>query len=248
MIISFVNIRILLFSFFTTVTVCSHAQKKYDWSKYEDLKFKQDAAIPLFIWGFEKGIIDPVNESKANIEIRCYEGWYNGVGNIYVMKCFDDTIVYERISGSYSSNVTLKPEDSTFYNNGGDYFDWKVEKLCINKKGDKILDSLIERKLLSMEDIKSIKEQLQNKYIKDISPDSLSFTIKPELAKFVIKMGNNFKIIDTYLIRYDGPGKFNGGYYLLGRDLYSFFIRQFDNAKIKNSYSIYNHQGFRIKH
>lgn len=240
------NIRILLVSFFTIVAVYSQAQKKYDWSKYENLTFKNDVTAPSLLWGMEKPVLQPIEESKANIEIRCYVGWYNGEGTIYVLKCFNDSVIYDKISGSNTPKVVLKPGDSIFYNNGGGYYDWRVERLCIDKKVDKLMDTLIEKKLLALADIQNVKTQLQNKYYKDITPDSLTFNIKPEGTSFAIKIGDKFKTIDTYLIRYDGPGKFNGGYYLLGRDLSSFFINQFDNAKIKNSYSIYSCRGFRL--
>ena len=61
----------LLFILLTAFFLKSSGQK-YDWKQYSKLTFIEDTTRQPLFWGEENKIIYPIQDSKADIEIRGY--------------------------------------------------------------------------------------------------------------------------------------------------------------------------------
>ena len=134
---------------FTFVTVFyaffAQAQHTFEWSKYANFPFYKDKeTLPTF-WGFEKDVLTSIKESKADMEIRSYFFHHLGERTIMTMQLFGDSLVCKTLYRTVNMNAPLpvSKADSILYENGGNYYNWHVEELVVNKKAEHVIDALI---------------------------------------------------------------------------------------------------------
>ena len=229
---------------YTLIIVCcaffAQAQHTFDWSKYNSLPFVEDKQFPVSFCSFEKDVLSPIKESKADMEIRFYSYQHLGSRTILTMQCFGDSLVCKTLNRSISGNwpLPVSKEDSVLYENGGNYYNWHIEELTVNKKIDNIMDELIRTRLfiLSNTDVDSIKDALRRKYACGNTVVRYSFS-EGSHAYFSIKINNRYRTFITRYIMYDDE-KINRESFLFGRESLKAFKTVFDERMITKAYDI----------
>ena len=232
--------------FLTLVIICcaffAKAQHTYDWSKYNSLPFVEDKQFPVSFCSFEKDVLSPIKESKADMEIRSYSFGHGGDAGILVMQGFGDSLVFKTFyrSRSGSGPLPVSKEDSVLYENGGNYYNWRIEELVENNKIDNIMDELIHKGLFTLNKPDSMKDVVRRKYINYNSCDSLQIALWYGFddrfhSGFLIKINNRYRSFVARLIRYTDE-KANDEHFIFGGGLLKVFRSYFMERKIANTY------------
>jgi len=229
----------------TLVSVCvtffAQAQNKFDWSKYNNSPFVEDKETVAPFWSFEKDVLSPIKESKADMEIRSYSLGHGGAAAILIMQGFGDSLVYTaltRINGNWP--LPVSKEDSVLYENGGRYYNWRIETLAVNEKIDDVMNKLMQKGLFTLNKPDSIKDAVRRKYVNYNNCDSLKTIVRYGFddnfhTGFLIKVNNRYRTFVARGIRYYDE-KINDERFIFGGELLKFYRSIFMERKIVNAY------------
>ena len=229
--------------FLILVIICCaffvQAQHRFDWSKYNNLPFVEDKQFPVSFCTFEKDVLSPIRESKADMEIRCYFYQHLGCRTILVMQCFGDSLVCKTLDRTISQNVPLpiSKADSVLFENDGGYYNWHIEELAVNKKIDNIMNELIQTRLFTInkKHADSIKDELKRKYA---CGNTVRYSFNERgFAYFSIKINNLYRTFITTDIMYTDE-KINQESFLLGWESQKAFKAIFAERMIIKAYDI----------
>jgi hypothetical protein len=236
-------------SMLTLVIVCCaffvQAQHKFDWSKYDNLPFKDNETIPSF-WGFEKDVLTSIKESKADIEIRAYFFHHVGERTILTLQCFGDSLVCKKFFRKVNMNAPLpvSKADSILYENGGNYYKWHIEELLVNKNAEHVMNELIQKGLFISHNANgdSIKDALRRKYANYNNCDSLKKVVRYSFDDRyntwgLMKINNRYRTFISREIRYDDEN-INQERVSLGNELLNAFKSYFNEKMIVKAYEI----------
>jgi hypothetical protein len=230
----------------TLVIVCNvffvQAQYKFDWNKYNSLPFVEDKETVAPFWGFEKDVLPPIKESKADMEIRCYSFGHVGDRGILIMQGFGDSIVYTTLTRAINGNwpLPVSKEDSVLYENGGNYYNWRIETLAVTEKIDDVMNKLMQKGLLTLNKPDSIKDAVRRKYVNYNNCDSLKTIVRYGFddnfhTGFLIKINSRYRTFVARGIRYTDE-KLNDEQFIFGGELLKFYRSIFMDKKIANAY------------
>lgn len=230
----------------TFVIVCyvffAQAQHKFDWSKYNSLPFVEDKETAAPFWSFEKDVLSPIKESKADMEIRCYSFGHGGSAEILIMQGFGDSIVYTTLTRTINGNwpLPVSKEDSALYENGGNYYNWRIETLTVNERIDDLMNKLMQKGLFTLNEPDSIKDTVRRKYVNYNNCDSGKTAVQYGFddnyhTGFLIKMNNRYRTFVARIIRY-ADEKLNDERFIFGGELLKFYRSIFMEKKIANTY------------
>lgn len=233
---------------FTFVIACFaflvQAQHKFDWSKYNSLPFVEDKTAIVPFWNFEKDVLSPIKESKADIEIRCYSFGHVGDRGILIMQCFGDSIVYTTLTRTINGDwpLAVSKEDSVLYENGGNYYNWRIETLAVNERIDDVMNKLIQKGLFTLDKPDSIKDAIRSKYGNYNNCDSSGTAVQYSFydnyhTGFLIKVNKRYRIFVARSIRYTDE-KLNDERFVFGGELLKFYRSIFMDKKIANTYNL----------
>jgi len=228
----------------TFVIVCyvffAQAQHTFDWNKCNRLPFVEDKQFPVSFCSFEKDVLSPIKESKADMEIRFYSYQHLGMRTILIMQCFGDSLVCKILNrkGSENAPSTISKADSILYNNGGGYYNWHIEELTINKKIDNIMNDLIQTRLFTLNNMQadSIKDVLRRKYACGNTVVRYSFSERSH-TYFSIKINNRYRTFIPRHIDYSDE-KINWEYFHFGGESLRAFKSFFEEKKVARAYDI----------
>jgi hypothetical protein len=227
----------------TLVIVCcaffAKAQHTFDWSKYNSLPFVEDKEPAFPFWSFEKDVLSPIKESKADMEIRCYYFQHVGHRTIFTMQCFGDSLVCKILNRRINVNapIPVSKEDSVLYENGGNYYSWHTDELVVNKKIRFVMDELMQKGLftLNIASVDSIKEVLRRKHACE---PAVRYNFSDRYhAYFLIKINNRYRSFITRYIEYYDE-KINQESFHLGGELLNAFRSFFNEEMIARTYDI----------
>lgn len=234
----------------TLVIVCNafftQAQHTFDWSKYSNFPFNKDnGTLPTF-WGFEKDVLSPIQESKADMEIRSYFFHHLGERTILTMQCFGDSLVCKRLYRTTSINMPLviSKADSILYEKGGGYYTWYIDELVVNKKAGHVMDELIQKGLFVSHEARgdSIKDALRRKYANYNSCDSSQKIVRYSFDDGyntwgLMKLNSRYRTLISRDIRYNDENIKQERVYL-GWELIKVFKSFFDEKMVARAYDI----------
>jgi hypothetical protein len=229
----------------TLVIVCyaffAQAQHKFDWSKYNSLPFFEDKETVFPFWSFEKDVLPPIKESKADMEVRCYSFGHGGSKAILTMQGFGDSLVFKALNRTINGDwpIPVSKDDSGLYENGGNYYNWNIEELVVNKEIENIMDKLIQKGLFTLNKADSIKDAVRRKYASYNNCDSLQTAVRYGFddnfhTGFLIKINNRYRTFVARGIRYTDE-KLNDERFIFGGELLKVFRSFFMDKKIANT-------------
>jgi hypothetical protein len=220
----------------------AQAQHKSYWNKYNSLPFVEDKETAASFWSFEKDVLLPIKESKADMEIRCYSFGHGGDAGILIMQGFGDSLVYRTLTRAINGNwpLPVSKDDSVLYENGGNYYNWRIETLAVNEKIEDIMKTLIQKGLFTLNKPDSIKDEVKRKYVNYNNCDSLQTTARFSFddnfhTGFLIKINNRYRTFVARSIRYTDE-KLNDERFIFGDELLKVFRSFFMERKIANTY------------
>ena len=229
----------------TFVIVCcaffAQAQHKFDWNKYNSLSFVEDKETAAPFWSFEKDVLSSIKESKADMEIRCYSFGHGGLKTILTMQGFGDSLVFKALNRTINGDwpIPVSKEDSVLYENGGNYYNWNIEELVVNKEIENVMDELIQKGLFILNKTDSIKDAVRREYVNYNNCDSLQTTVRYSFddnfhTGFLIKINNRYRTFVARGIRYTDE-KLNEERFIFGGELLKAFRSFFMGRKIANT-------------
>jgi hypothetical protein len=224
---------IILFSFF------SQAQHKYDWSKYYTEPFTIEPEIIQSNYEFEKDVLSPIQVSKADIEIRCYQYGHLGRLKIRVVQFFNNSIICKEFYREVDNNQRLPvlKKDSILYNVAGNYYNWSIYHFQAKDSIYLLLESMITKGLFTLHKTDSIKEILKNKYANVNQSENKYGFDEVGKATLLIKLNNKYRTCFVRTLKYYDIN-LNIENVNIGWDILEDFSTLFQTNKIKKRESI----------
>ncbi|MBL7702354.1 MAG: hypothetical protein JNM14_08895 [Ferruginibacter sp.] len=207
--------------------------QKYDWGKYNKLKFIEDSIRNSSFWGEENQIIYPIQDSKADIEIRGYSTLHNRNGVVRIMRAFGDSVLFQEIQMARHDTLTFPKIRNTIFRNIDNYSHWELQKLQVRIRPDSFLNCLINKGLFTFGNLEKAKKEFKQNHKKDIDKGVKYDFQKKAIFFFEVKIGNRIRSFSTYLIRYYDE-KTIDDYIHYGGEITDFFVSIFKNAKTKH--------------
>jgi hypothetical protein len=224
---------IILFSFF------SRAQHKYDWSKYYTVPFTIEPEIVQSNYEFEKDVLSPIQVSKADIEIRCYQYGHLGRLKIRVVQFFNNSIICKEFDREVYNHqwLPVPKKDSNLYNTSGNYYSWSICQFQTKDSLYLLLESMITKGLFTLNKTDSIKEILKNKYAKVHQSEYKYGFDEISKATLLIKLKNKYRTCLVRTLKYYDIN-LNTENVNIGWDILEDFSTFFQKNKIKKRNNI----------
>jgi len=207
----------IFFWVFICIIIPAKAQHKYDWNKYKNLSFKEDSVQSYINVYTKAGIIYPITQSQADIEIRMsFPNFFNlsKRREIYAIKCFKDSIVGECIEYSildsemYKVDSTVRAQScSPIMKRVGKHNAYIVSAYhgpLRNRNLDSAIKVLLENRLFTLDDFSKTLDSIYkiNPKLLDDSSRSTSMYRNPNMHYLLevklFKKYRNFRPGNSY--------------------------------------------------
>ena len=158
-------------------------------------EFKPGHTASFSDWYTTHRIIYPIQQSKANLEIRMFDVPASPErGIIFTIRCFGDSLLVEKINYD-----THDAKDSTFlpsklvYRNGNEGLFRYVTRVRLTTSADSLLKAMIKHGLFYLVDKNDLLQSLKNSNTTVITPDT-TYPRHPVAYKtFEIKLKDRFR-------------------------------------------------------